>query len=162
MKLFYFLIVSVVIQLACQKKITDLPAEIEQERPNLEESAIVLSVSTSGSANQYSFNVEVKSPDTGCDQYANWWEVVSPEGELLYRRILGHSHVNEQPFKRSGGPVPVSAMDSVIVRAHMNNLGYGIIVQTGSVHNGFQRDTINEEFASNLESAEPQPGTCPF
>ena len=51
--------------------------------------------------------------------------MLSLEGALLYRRILAHSHVDEQPFVRSGGPVPVGASDIVIVRGHMNPGGYG-------------------------------------
>ena len=57
----------------------------------------------------------VASPDTGCDQYANWWEVITEDGALIYRRILGHSHVNEQPFIRSGVGVVIDENQVVIV-----------------------------------------------
>ena len=50
--------------------------------------AKVTEVTATGSANNYTFAVTVSSPDTGCDRYADWWEVVTPEGELIYRRVL--------------------------------------------------------------------------
>ena len=65
--------------------------------------ADVTAVSATGEAGAYTFDATVRSPDTGCNSYADWWEVVSPNGELLYRRVLLHSHVDEQPFTRSGG-----------------------------------------------------------
>ncbi len=60
--------------------------------------AEVSEVEATGQANNYTLAVTVSSPDTGCDSYADWWEVITPEGELLYRRVLLHSHVDEQPF----------------------------------------------------------------
>ena len=67
----------------------------EDEIGTTSEKASVVSVSVSGNTNNYNFSVGVSSPDTGCNQYANWWEVITEEGTLLYRRILGHSHVSE-------------------------------------------------------------------
>jgi len=64
--------------------------------------AEVQSVKATGKSNSYTFAVTIKSPDIGCDRYADWWEVITPEGELLYRRVLLHSHVDEQPFTRTG------------------------------------------------------------
>ena len=71
--------------------------------------AAVEDVSVSGDPGRYQFAVTIRSDETGCDQYADWWEVVSESGDLLYRRILAHSHVDEQPFARSGGTCRHSA-----------------------------------------------------
>ena len=124
--------------------------------------ARVLSITFSGEESNYSFNVEIESPDTGCDQYADWWEVFTPDSTLIYRRILAHSHVNEQPFKRSGGPVEISNNQEVIIRAHMNNLGYGAEIFRGSISNGFQKDTLSTQYAIGLEMTEPLPDNCAF
>lgn len=113
-------------------------------------------------ANQYTLSVTIESPDTGCDQYANWWEVLTPEGELLYRRILAHSHVDEQPFARSGGPVSLQPEQTVIVRAHMQPYGYGSQAMQGTVSEGFEAIEVPAAFAAPLANADPQPEACAF
>ncbi|MFN2236791.1 MAG: hypothetical protein ACK2U1_21390 [Anaerolineales bacterium] len=124
--------------------------------------AEVLSVDVSGDENAYQLLVEIRSPDTGCEQYADWWEVVSQDGDLLYRRILLHSHVSEQPFKRSGGPVAIGADTSVIVRAHMHPHGFGGMALRGSVEGGFEPVQLDANFAPNLDEIEPLPTGCAF
>jgi len=124
----------------------------------------IVNVTATGSEDNYTFSVTISSPDTGCDQYADWWEVISEDGDLLYRRILGHSHVGG-PFTRSGGPVPVSANTVVWIRAHMNNTGYGEnegIMYRGSLECGFKATPAPPDFALDIELEEPQPGICPF
>ena len=124
--------------------------------------AKVVSVKAQGKAQNYTFNVGISSPDTGCEQYANWWEVLNEEGKLLYRRILAHSHVKEQPFERSGGPVTINDTEVVLVRAHMNNSGYGTTVFKGSVKDGFKPTQLKANFASQVKSQQPQPSGCAF
>ena len=124
--------------------------------------ASIISITVSGSENNYTFNVGISSPDTGCEQYANWWEVITEERSLIYRRILGHSHVNEQPFVRSGGIVPITASQTVIIRAHMNTSGYGTVIYKGSVNTGFTKETLSADFANDLEKSSPQPTGCAF
>lgn len=120
-------------------------------------------VTISGNSGAYTFAVKLSSPDTGCDQYADWWEVITPEGVLLYRRILAHSHVDEQPFTRSGGPVSIEANARVIVRAHMNTGGYGgralEVAPDGSVQ---QEIALEDGFADDLASEAPLPNGCAF
>lgn len=124
--------------------------------------ADVIAVTVSGSANGYQFSVEVRSPDEGCEQYADWWEVLAEDGTLLYRRILAHSHVDEQPFVRSGGPVDVGSDTVVWVRAHMHPGGYGGQVLKGSVQDGFAVVSVEIDFAADVESLEPLPTGCAF
>lgn len=126
--------------------------------------ASVQRVVLSGEPGAYSFSVTLKSPDTGCQRYADWWEVLTPKGELLYRRILGHSHVNEQPFTRSGGPVPVAADQEVWVRAHMNTAGYGgdVVVLTPDDMQSQRVITRPSPQAAELAQQAPLPAGCAF
>jgi len=124
--------------------------------------ADVLSVQVTGNPNAYQFAVEISSPDTGCEQYADWWEVFSEDSKLLYRRILLHSHVGEQPFTRSGGPVDIDADAVVYLRAHMNTVGYGGMLMKGTVQGGFKIAEVEAGFGSDLERVPPQPGDCAF
>jgi hypothetical protein len=124
--------------------------------------ADVTSVQVTGEPGAYQFSVSIRSPDTGCRQYADWWEVISEKGELLYRRVLFHSHVNEQPFTRSGGPVPIQPDTVVWVRAHINTTGYGGVAYKGSVKSGFSQVKSSAVFASKLANQLPLPTDCAF
>ena len=123
--------------------------------------AQVTAVKATGEANNYTFAVTVESPDTGCDRYADWWEVITPEGKLLYRRVLLHSHVDEQPFERRG-IVAVDPEQEVIVRVHMSNDGYSSMAQRGSIKSGFFKVTLPQDSAANLETVKPLPSDCAF
>jgi len=122
----------------------------------------VLEVETTGKENNYTFAVTISSPDTGCNSYADWWEVITPEGELLYRRVLLHSHVDEQPFSRTGGTVAIESQQPVVVRMHMSDTGYSPIAQQGTVKNGFSEVTLPADFAASLADVEPLPTNCAF
>lgn len=72
------------------------------------------------------FDVTVKHDDEGWEHYANRWEILSPDGEILVTRELAHPHDNEQPFTRSLTNVAIpSSLLEVIVRAHDLKHGYG-------------------------------------
>lgn len=134
------------------------------DEPTMEKVVLadVISVDVSGEEGEYRFSVGINSPDTGCDQYADWWEVVGQDGELIYRRILLHSHVGEQPFVRSGGPVNIAADSLVYVRAHMNTGGYGGATFQGSVQSGFSETDLDPDFAFDLANEPPLPDDCAF
>lgn len=66
----------------------------------------------------WTFSVSLRHGDTGWDHYADLWEVYTPDGALLGRRVLAHPHVNEQPFTRSLSRVQVpDGIEAVIIRA---------------------------------------------
>ena len=77
--------------------------------------------------------VTVAHPDTGWDDYANGWDVVTPTGEVLkpdpdspFTRLLLHPHENEQPFTRSqSGIVIPDGVTQMRVRAHDLVDGFG-------------------------------------
>ena len=120
--------------------------------------ANVVDVSASENDGAYNFSVSVKSPDISCKQYADWWEVLSENGKLIYRRILWHSHPNEQPVTRSGR-VSVKENQVVYIRAHLNNRGYGGIVFKGSVATGFKQ-TSEQSFDKSIEFLKPLATEC--
>lgn len=134
----------------------------EEMQETTEGIAEVTDVSVSGEENRYTFSVTTSSPDLGCQQYADWWEVIDLNGNLIYRRILTHSHVTEQPFTRTGGPVAISSTDEVYIRAHMNTTSYGNKVFKGSVSDGFTSRNLDVEFAIGLEKIAPLPAKCDF
>ncbi len=125
--------------------------------------ADVVGVAVTGDPGDYTFAVTLATDDVDCDQYADWWEVLTPAGELVYRRILTHSHPDEQPFTRDGGPVEVDADAEVVVRGHMNEAGYGGQAMRGSASVEFVLEPdLDAGFAPEVEGQDPQPDPCLF
>ena len=122
--------------------------------------ADVVRVAAQGKPGAYQLAVTVQSPDRNCDAYTNWWEVVSEDGRLLFRRVLMHSHPDEQPFTRPGGPVPIAADATVVVRAHFHPTGYGGAALRGSVAKGFTPWQAPPGFAADLAKQPPLPKEC--
>ena len=123
--------------------------------------ADVIKVTVTGK-DAYRFNVTLASDETGCQQYADWWEVLDNQGTLLYRRILFHSHPDDQPFTRSGGSISLEPGQKVYVRGHMNKLGYVGDVFVGSVSSGFKKAEELPSFPEALEKQAPLPDGCAF
>lgn len=138
------------------------PTNTPEVRSETQSQAMILSVKVSGEAGGYNFSVTVSSADEGCSQYADWWEVFNQDEELVYRRVLLHSHVDEQPFTRSGGPVSIEVDEEVIVRVHMNTSGYSSLAMIGSPEQGFEPIELSPGFAANLSDIQPLPGDCGF
>jgi hypothetical protein len=122
----------------------------------------VTDVFVTGTPGGYTFVVTVSSPDTGCDSYVDWWEVVTLEGALVHRHTLLHSHVDEQPFTRAGGPIAIAEDDEVIVRAHMNSTGYGVDALRMRATGRQTPVELAPEFGAALESLAPQAPDCAF
>jgi len=166
LSLFSFIIHIGLWMACCSSADTTIDPNIGMEEEEMSETtdgvAQVTKVEVSGQDGEYTFNVTISSPDLGCNQYANWWEIIDLDGNLLYRRILGHSHVDEQPFTRSGGPVVISENTEIYIRAHMNTTSYGSKVFRGSVANGFTSTNLDTNFAKDLEEVAPLPSNCAF
>ena len=113
-----------------QAPIETSPPPATEERGN----ADVLHVrAVQASDERWTFYVTVEHPDTGWEDYADGWDVLTPDGEVIkpdpdspFTRLLLHPHENEQPFTRSqsGIVVPVG-VSRVLVRAHDLVDGYG-------------------------------------
>jgi len=72
------------------------------------------------------FYVTVKHQDEGWDHYANKWEVLTPDGNVIATRTLLHPHVHEQPFTRSLSHIKIpEGVKKVVIRAYDSSHGYG-------------------------------------
>ena len=86
-----------------------------------------------GSDGRWTFHVTVEHPDTGWEDYADGWDVLTPDGEVLrpnkediFTRLLLHPHENEQPFTRSQSSIVIpEGVTQVRVRAHDLVDGFG-------------------------------------
>lgn len=80
--------------------------------------ARIVAVEARPDTDGWRFSVTLSHGDTGWDDYADGWRVLTPEGEVLGTRVLAHPHVNEQPFTRSLGGVAIPEdMKEVMVQA---------------------------------------------
>lgn len=71
------------------------------------------------------FSVTLEHGDEGWNHFANQWDVVTLDGELLGSRVLHHPHVNEQPFTRSlSGVMIPDGVSQVKLRARDSMHGY--------------------------------------
>lgn len=79
-----------------------------------------------GADGRFSFDVTVAHADDGWSHYADRFEILDLEGNLLGTRVLLHPHDEELPFTRSltGVEIPGQVFE-VIVRAHDNVHGFG-------------------------------------
>lgn len=75
--------------------------------------------------NRYRIDATVKHADTGWDHYANRWNVLTPDGEVLGIRELAHPHENEQPFTRSLTLEIPAGVETVILQANDSVHGLG-------------------------------------
>jgi len=74
----------------------------------------------------YRFDVTLQHADTGWDHYADRWEVLTPQGDVIATRTLYHPYVDEQPFTRSlSGVALPPGVNEVVIRAHDSVHGYG-------------------------------------
>ena len=88
--------------------------------------ADVVGASVVASAGGFRFEVAVAYADEGWDHYADRWEVLAPDGEVLAVRVLAHPHENEQPFTRILAGVEIApGLDRVRIRAHDSVHGEG-------------------------------------
>lgn len=74
---------------------------------------------------RYRIDVTLKHDDSGWEHYADRWEVLDPEGNVIATRVLYHPHEEEQPFTRSlAGVVVPKGVTKLRIRAHDKVHGY--------------------------------------
>ena len=92
----------------------------------LADDAVIEAVEPLNSGGSWSFSVTLSHGDTGWDDYADGWRVVSADGTELGLRVLHHPHVEEQPFTRSLSNVEIpNGDDEVYIEARTNTNGWG-------------------------------------
>jgi hypothetical protein len=152
---FLFLLAGALLLTACERDVpprvglTELPATLQPtaaaDLASATESVAPTSAAVAANADvtfvravqaadgTWTFYVTVAHPDTGWEDYADGWDVVTPDGTVLkpdpdsaFTRLLLHPHVDEQPFTRSqGGIIIPEGVSRVTVRAHDLVAGYG-------------------------------------
>ncbi|PZV01989.1 MAG: hypothetical protein DCF32_15555 [Leptolyngbya sp.] len=121
-------------------------------------------------AGQYQFSITLQSPDESCDRHADWWEVLTEEGDLITRQLLDSPHRFEKPFVTEA-MLTVDLAQTLIVRAHFSSdldgnenndivFKYPNQAMQGSITKGFQSVRIPPRFAARVERQDPQPGVC--
>lgn len=81
------------------------------------------SVSASRSGDTWRFDVTIRHPDTGWDDYADGWRVLDMDGAELGMRVLHHPHVDEQPFTRSLSGVSIPEGTTQVQIQARDNVG---------------------------------------
>lgn len=74
---------------------------------------------------RWRFAVTVQHTDRDPDHWADWWRVRTAGGRELGRRVLLHSHVDEQPFTRDEIIAIPANVRIVVVEAHDKIHGLG-------------------------------------
>ena len=90
------------------------------------EADVVHATATRISGDTWRIEATVRHADEGWDHYANAFEVLDPQGQVLGVRELLHPHVTEQPFTRFLGSVAIaSGTEFIVVRARDSVHEYG-------------------------------------
>lgn len=72
------------------------------------------------------FSVTLDHEDQGWDHFADAWQILDADGNLLAERELMHPHVNERPFTRSLNAVTLpDGTRTVYIRARCSVEGWG-------------------------------------
>jgi len=94
--------------------------------PASAEIPVINAVGASAQGGTWRFDVTLTHPDTGWDHYADGWEVLDADGNVLGHRTLVHPHGFNQAFTRSLGGVEIPEGTQIVyVRAHCLVDGWG-------------------------------------
>ena len=108
---------------------TETPATTAEQpagNPNLDFAQVQFVQATQTGNGTWRFDVTVRHNDQGWDHYADLWQVLDPDGNLLGERVLLHPHDTEQPFTRSQSGIAIPPeVTQVTVRAKCTVHGFG-------------------------------------
>jgi hypothetical protein len=141
------LILTGLVVTACASAAAPTPTPPESSAtPSAANADVEFVRATQAADGSWAFAVTVRHPDTGWEDYADGWDVLTPAGDVLkpdpsspFTRLLTHPHETEQPFTRSqSGIVIPEGVTRVRVRAHDLVDGFGgrevwvdLMVQSG-------------------------------
>ncbi|MGF1512895.1 MAG: NACHT domain-containing protein [Elainellaceae cyanobacterium] len=152
----------------------------ESKTPQLIDGPAVLNVDPiEETAGNYDLSVKIQSPDEDCDRHADWWEVLTEDGDLIDRYIIETPHEFERPFTTEKA-IALDPDQTIIVRAHFsddidqarssNFAGdysvdidkYPTQAMKGIVGkpNSFKSIRLPARFAIAVEDEGPQPQDC--
>ncbi len=135
MKKFYTVIVLsllIAVPLAQGKAVTTSPLDFAQ---------VTYVKALQSEQGSWCFTTQVQHNDQGWDHYADAWQVVDMEGNVLAERKLAHPHDNEQPFTRSLCEINIKTnVHKVMVRAKCNVHGWGGKTVTVNLLNDVGKD----------------------
>ncbi len=74
----------------------------------------------------WTITATLRHGDTGWDDYADAWRVLSDGGDVLGTRTLAHPHVDEQPFSRSLSGIAIpDGTARVMIETSTTTTGWG-------------------------------------
>lgn len=139
----------------------------ERKNPKLIDGAVIVEQpKIAKNDGNYTFNVNLYGPTKGCQQYVDWWEILSVDQNILDRRRFISSHEDQQPFPSTSIPIPSSEDQTLLIRAHLyiedeDTNGYQARqAWVGTIKDGFKMVRLPENFAADLAKADPQPQLC--
>jgi hypothetical protein len=90
------------------------------------EADVIAATAQMDASGTWSVSATIRHADTGWEHYADRFDVLDEDGNVLGSRTLLHPHVEEQPFTRSlhGLAIP-SGVQTITVRAHDSVDGLG-------------------------------------
>ena len=137
--------------------------------------AVVMKAKESDNKNEAAtvLEVDIFSVRHDCkNHYVDWWEMLSTQGELLYRQLITTSHFDQQRFTMKSAPLSIPLDQPVIIRAHVASRSgpgalsfigyYSTQALQGSIATRFRPIRLSRTFASWVEKQEPQPDRCPI
>ncbi|MEM6741245.1 MAG: hypothetical protein AAF646_14120 [Pseudomonadota bacterium] len=92
--------------------------------PSVADPAEVLRAEARETGGTWTVSVTLRHPDTGWDDYADGWRIVTEAGDIVGTRELLHPHVNEQPFTRSLSGVALPTGEPLFVESSTNVTGW--------------------------------------
>jgi len=87
--------------------------------------AVIEAVRASPTGGDWRFDVTLPHTDTGWEDYADGWRVLTEDGTVFGTRVLYHPHEEEQPFTGSFSGVSIpDGVTTVFIEARTNVDGW--------------------------------------